>query len=74
MTIFGDIQYIYTKWHGCNLILIAKRRGGRVMNRYVEDFEPESGRLTLVVADVFDVSYFRHMIWAAGGPSTMIAR
>jgi hypothetical protein len=57
---FGDVQDIYTKWHGHNLILIAKRRGGRVLDRYAEDFETKSGRLTLVGADLFDVSYFRH--------------
>ncbi len=26
---FGEVQDLYTKWHGDNLILIAKRRGGR---------------------------------------------
>ncbi len=57
---FGDIQDIYTKWHGDSLILIAKRRGGRVANRYAEDFETKSGRLTLVGVNLFDVSYFRH--------------
>ena len=57
---FGDIQDIYTKWHGHSLILIAKRRGGRVANRYAEDFETKSGRLTLVGANLFDISYFRH--------------
>jgi len=57
---FGDVQDIYTKWHGHNLILITKRRGGRVLDRYAEDFETKSGRLTLVGADLFDVSYFRH--------------
>ncbi len=57
---FGDVQDIYTKWHGHSLVIIAKRRGGRVMNRYAEDFETKSGRLTLVGADLFDVSYFRH--------------
>ena len=56
----GDSLDIYTKWHGHNLILIAKRRGGRVLDRYAEDFETKSGRLTLVGADRFDVSYFRH--------------
>ena len=57
---FGDIQDIYTKRHGNSLIVMAKRRGGRVANRYAEDFETKSGRLTLVGADQFDVSYFRH--------------
>jgi len=58
---FGDVQDIYTKWHGHNLILIAKRRGGQVLDRYAEDFETKSGRLTLVGVDMFDISYFRHM-------------
>jgi hypothetical protein len=57
---YGNVQDIYTKWHGHNLILIAKRRGGREFGRYIEDFETKSGRLTLVGADLFDVSYFRH--------------
>ena len=57
---FGDVQDIYTKWHGHNLILIAKRRGGRVVGRYAEDFETKSGRLELVGVDMFDISYFRH--------------
>lgn len=57
---FGDVQDIYTKWHGNSLVVIAKRRGGRVMNRYAEDFETKSGRLTLVGVDRFDVSFFRH--------------
>jgi hypothetical protein len=57
---FGDVQDLYTKWHGDNLILIAKRRGGRGPGGYSEDFETKSGRLTLVGADLFDVSYFRH--------------
>ena len=57
---FGDIQDIYTKWRGHDLILIATRRGGRVLDRYAEDFETKSGRLTLVGVDLFDVSYFRH--------------
>jgi hypothetical protein len=57
---FGDVQDIYTKWRGNDLILIAKRRGGRVSGRYAEDFETKSGRLTLVGVDKFAVSYFRH--------------
>jgi hypothetical protein len=57
---FGDVQDIYTKWHGHSLVVIAKRRGGRVANRYAEDFETKSGRLTIIGADLFDVSYFRH--------------
>lgn len=57
---FGDVQDLWTKWHGHSLILIAKRRGGRVANRHVEDFEEKSGRITLVGADSFDVAYFRH--------------
>jgi hypothetical protein len=58
---FGNVQDIYTRWHGHNLILIAKHRGGRGPGgQYVEDFETKSGRLTLVGADLFDVSYFRH--------------
>jgi hypothetical protein len=57
---FGDVQELYTKWHGHYLVLIAKRRGGRVADRQVEDFETKSGRLTLVGADLFDVAYFRH--------------
>lgn len=57
---FGDIEDIYTKWHGHSLILIAKRRGGRMGGRYAEDFETKSGRLTLVGVDLFDISYFRH--------------
>src|SRR6266540_2028185 len=36
---FGDVQDLYTKWHGDNLILIAKRRGGRGPGGYSEDFE-----------------------------------
>ena len=39
---------------------IAKRRGGRVVGRYAEDFETKSGRLALVGVDMFDISYFRH--------------
>jgi hypothetical protein len=57
---FGDVQDLYTKWHGDNLILVAKRRGGRIYGRHAADFETKSGRLTLVGADLFDVSYFRH--------------
>jgi hypothetical protein len=57
---FGDIQDLYTKWHGDSLILIAKRRRGRGLGGYSKDFETKSGRLTLVGADLFDVSYFRH--------------
>jgi hypothetical protein len=57
---FGDLLEIYTKWHGHNLILIAKRQGGRRLSQHVEDFETKSGRLTLIGADLFDVSYFRH--------------
>jgi len=57
---FGDVQDLYTKWHGDNLILIVKRRGGRGPGGYAEDFETKSGRLTLVGAGLFDVSYFRH--------------
>lgn len=57
---FGDVQELYTKWHGDSLILIAKRRGGRIMGRTAEDFETKSGRLTLVGVDLFDVSFFRH--------------
>jgi hypothetical protein len=57
---FGDVQDLYTTWRGDDLILIAKRRGGRVRGRYAEDFETKSGRLTLVGVDRFDVSYFRH--------------
>ncbi len=57
---FGDVQELYTKWQGDHLILIAKRRGGRVVDRQVEDFETKSGRLTLVGVDLFDVAYFRH--------------
>jgi hypothetical protein len=57
---FGDVQELYTKWHGHHLVLIAKRRGGRLADRRVEDFETKSGRLTLVGADLFDVAYFRH--------------
>src|SRR5262245_27463087 len=56
---FGEVQDLYTKWHGHNLILIAKRRGDRGRGS-AEDFETKSGRLTLVGADLFDVSYFRH--------------
>ncbi len=56
---FGNVQDIYTKWHGHNLILIAKRRGGRGPgDQYEDDFETKSGRLTLVGADLFEVSYF----------------
>ena len=58
--VFGDAQDIYTKWHGDSLILIAKRRGGRVLDKSAEDFETKSGRLMLVGVDLFDVSYFRH--------------
>jgi hypothetical protein len=68
---FGDVQDIYTKWHGHSLVVIAKRRGGRVANRYAEDFETKSGRLTIVGADLFDVSIGTP---ADGGPFTMIAR
>jgi hypothetical protein len=57
---FGDVQDIYTKWYGHSLVIIAKRRGGRVVDQSAEDFETKSGRLTLVGADLFDVSYFRH--------------
>lgn len=57
---FGDVQELYTKWHGDSLILIAKRRGGRIMGRVAEDFETKSGRLTLVGVDLFDVSFFRY--------------
>lgn len=57
---FGDVQDIYTKWRGHDLILIAKRRGGRVLGSYAEDFETKSGRFTLVGVDTFDISYFRH--------------
>jgi hypothetical protein len=57
---FGDVQELYTKWHGPHLVLIAKRRGGRVADRQVENFETKSGRLTLVGADLFDIAYFRH--------------
>ena len=58
--LFGDVYDVYTKWHGHDLILVAKRRGGRLNNRRVEDFETKSGRLTLVSVDDFDLSYFRH--------------
>ncbi len=57
---FGDIEDVYTKWRGHSLILIAKRRGGSLRNKHVEDFETQSGRLTLTGVDTFDVSYFRH--------------
>ncbi|MEP7358093.1 MAG: hypothetical protein ABI847_12690 [Anaerolineales bacterium] len=57
---FGDVQDIYTKWRGPSLILVAKRRGGKVADSIVPDFETQSGRLTLVGVDSFDVSYFRH--------------
>jgi hypothetical protein len=57
---FGDVQDIYTKWHGNSLVVIAKRRGGRMAGRDAEDFETKSGRLTHVGSDLFDVSYFRH--------------
>jgi len=57
---FGDVQELYTKWHGDHLVLFAKRRGGRVAGRQVEDFETKSGRLTIVGVDLFDVAYFRH--------------
>ena len=43
---FGVVQDIYTKWHGDGLVIVAKRRGGRVMDRYAEDFETKSGRLS----------------------------
>ncbi len=57
---FGDVYDVYTKWRGHDLILIAKRRGGRLNNRRVDDFETKSGRLTLVGPNAFDLSYFRH--------------
>ena len=57
---FGDVQDIYTKWRGASLILVAKRRGGKIADRTVPDFETQSGRLTIVGAESFDVSYFRH--------------
>ena len=57
---FGEVEDVYTKWHGHNLILIAKRRGGVVVDRRVDDFEAKSGRLTLTGVDTFDVAYFRH--------------
>ena len=57
---FGDVQDIYTKWHGHSLILIAKCHGGGVADRRVDDFETKSGRLTLTGVDTFDVAYFRH--------------
>ncbi len=57
---WGDVLELYTKWHGNSLILIAKRRGGRIMGRVDEDFETKSGRLTLVGVDLFAVSFFRH--------------
>jgi len=57
---FGDIEDVYTKWHGHGLILMAKRRGGVLRNKRVEDFETKSGRLTLTGADAYDISYFRH--------------
>ncbi len=56
----GDIEDVYTKWHGHSLILLVKRRGGVLRNKRVEDFETKSGRLTLTGVDAFDVSYFRH--------------
>ena len=57
---YCEVYDLYTKWHGNNLILIAKRRGGRSLGRQIEDFETKSGRLTLVGADLFEVAYFRH--------------
>jgi hypothetical protein len=56
----GNIVNLYTKWRGHDLILIAKRQGGIIAKRREEDFETKSGRLTLVGADSFDISYFRH--------------
>ncbi len=57
---FGDIENVYTKWHGHSLILIARRRGGVLGHKHIEDFETKSGRLTLTGVDTFDVAYFRH--------------
>ena len=57
---FGDVLDLNTKWRGSDLVLMAKRRGGRVANQKAEDFETKCGRLTLVGADTFVVSYFRH--------------
>ena len=57
---FGDVYDVYTKWRGPDLILIAQRRGGRLNNTRVEDFETKSSRLTLVGVNAFDLSYFRH--------------
>jgi hypothetical protein len=57
---FADVLNLYTKWHGDSLVLIAQRRGGRVMDRDEPDFETRCGRLTLVGSGLFDLSYFRH--------------
>ena len=57
---FADVLDIYTKWHGDSLVLIAKRRGGQVMDQDLPEFETRSGRLTLVGANLFDLAYFRH--------------
>lgn len=57
---FGEVYELYTKWRGDSLVLIAKRRGGRIVDQDAEDFETQSGRLTLVGVDAFDVAYFRH--------------
>ena len=51
---FGDVYDVYTKWRGPDLILIAQRRGGRLNNTRVEDFETKSSRLTLVGVNAFD--------------------
>ena len=58
--LFGDVYELYTKWRGYSLILVAKRRGGLLVDRNVEDFETQSGRLTLIGVDTFDVAYYRH--------------
>jgi hypothetical protein len=57
---FADVLDIYTKWHGDSLVLIARRRGGQVMEQDVPEFETRSGRLTLVGDNLFDLAYFRH--------------
>jgi hypothetical protein len=57
---FGQVYELYTKWRGYSLILVAKRRGGLLVDRDVEDFETQSGRLTLIGVDTFDVAYYRH--------------
>lgn len=57
---FGAITDVYTKWHGHGLILIAKRRGGTIGNRKLDEYESKSGRITIVGADRYSVAYFRH--------------